>query len=142
MKCHITMCKGDIYYIKGDICCHHPFYKSMRFSLDPASYFRSILYSLVVFIGYCPIFSIVMSQFYFYCILCQYSWSRVGICLRQVKYLESACARVVPLHYDAPLDTLTDLFGKINGILFPGGGADLRDLDGTYVSFCPLVMSQ
>jgi len=42
-----------------------------------------------------------------------------------VKYLESAGARVVPVFYDAPLANLTTLFFQINGLLFPGGGADL-----------------
>lgn len=42
-----------------------------------------------------------------------------------VKYLESAGARVVPIFYDAPLDNLTTIFNQVNGILFPGGGADL-----------------
>ena len=42
-----------------------------------------------------------------------------------VKYLESAGARVVPMFYDAPLENLTAIFKQVNGILFPGGGADL-----------------
>lgn len=40
---------------------------------------------------------------------------------------------MVPIHYNAPLSNLTAMFGKINGLLFPGGGANLRDLDGIYM---------
>lgn len=43
-----------------------------------------------------------------------------------VKYLESAGARVVPLLHNSTAQQLTDKFSKINGLLFPGGGADLR----------------
>jgi hypothetical protein len=34
-----------------------------------------------------------------------------------VKYLESAGARVVPIFYDSPLETLTTMFSQVNGIL-------------------------
>mmetsp|Transcript_34599 Transcript_34599/g.90608 ORF Transcript_34599/g.90608 Transcript_34599/m.90608 type:complete len:313 (+) Transcript_34599:629-1567(+) len=50
-----------------------------------------------------------------------------------IKYIESAGGRVIPLRYDYPLDKLTDLFGKINGILFPGGGADITHLQSKYM---------
>lgn len=50
-----------------------------------------------------------------------------------VKYLESAGARVVPVHYNVPLDNLTQTFQKLNGLLYPGGGMDLRDFDTVYV---------
>lgn len=42
-----------------------------------------------------------------------------------VKYLESAGARVVPVHHDAPPAVLREYFDNLNGILFPGGGASL-----------------
>jgi len=42
-----------------------------------------------------------------------------------VKFLEQAGARVIPLPYDADKPTLDKLFNGINGILFPGGSADL-----------------
>jgi len=42
-----------------------------------------------------------------------------------VKFLESAGARVVPIHYDSTQAQLKQLFQSINGILFPGGATDL-----------------
>ena len=42
-----------------------------------------------------------------------------------VKYAESGGARVVPIHYNSTQAELQDVFSKINGVLFPGGGADL-----------------
>ena len=50
-----------------------------------------------------------------------------------VKYLEMAGARVVPIHYKSSSDQLAALFKKINGILFPGGGMDLRDFESQYM---------
>jgi len=47
-----------------------------------------------------------------------------------VKFAEAAGARVVPLHYDAPAQELRDLFAQINGIIFPGGGVDLKNTPG------------
>ena len=44
-----------------------------------------------------------------------------------VKFLESAGARVVPVHYDSSAEELTALFNSINGLLLPGGGADLSN---------------
>jgi len=44
-----------------------------------------------------------------------------------VKFLESAGARVVPIHYDSSDSELRAIFGSINGVLFPGGGADLSN---------------
>eukprot|EP01095_Lingulamoeba_sp_RSL-Kostka_P017427 TRINITY_DN9030_c0_g1_i1.p1 TRINITY_DN9030_c0_g1~~TRINITY_DN9030_c0_g1_i1.p1 ORF type:complete len:315 (+),score=108.40 TRINITY_DN9030_c0_g1_i1:57-1001(+) len=41
-----------------------------------------------------------------------------------VKYVESGGARVVPVHYNSSTEELTDVFGKINGILYPGGDAN------------------
>jgi len=45
-----------------------------------------------------------------------------------VKWAESAGARVVPLHYDATDEELTNMFRHINGILFPGGGTSLKNV--------------
>ncbi|CAL8313256.1 unnamed protein product [Merluccius merluccius] len=42
-----------------------------------------------------------------------------------VKYLESAGARVVPVRINQTLDQYVYLFRALNGVLFPGGGADL-----------------
>eukprot|EP00729_Bicosta_minor_P023071 gene23071-27589_t len=50
-----------------------------------------------------------------------------------VKYLESGGARVVPVHYNVPLDNLTETFHKLNGLLYPGGGMDLNDFDTVYM---------
>lgn len=44
-----------------------------------------------------------------------------------VKYLESAGARAVVVPYDAPPSLVDALFGALNGILFPGGDANLTD---------------
>lgn len=44
-----------------------------------------------------------------------------------VKFAESAGARVVPIHYDAPEDELKELFKHLNGIIFPGGGTSFRE---------------
>jgi len=44
-----------------------------------------------------------------------------------VKYLESAGARVVPVHYQYNTAQLAALFGKLNGVLFPGGAIDVGD---------------
>ncbi|KAL9956183.1 hypothetical protein ACROYT_G037627 [Oculina patagonica] len=44
-----------------------------------------------------------------------------------VKYIESAGARVVPIHIDLSKKELESLFNSINGVVFPGGGASLSD---------------
>jgi len=51
--------------------------------------------------------------------------SRDAIVASYVKFVESAGGRVVPIHYVAPNDELTSLFNQINGLLLPGGGADI-----------------
>jgi gamma-glutamyl hydrolase len=33
----------------------------------------------------------------------------------------------VPIHFDTPQDELTAMLGNVNGLLFPGGGADLTN---------------
>lgn len=50
-----------------------------------------------------------------------------------VKYLEAAGARVVPLHYQDSLVSLTESFGKINGLLYPGGAMELENFDDKYM---------
>jgi len=42
-----------------------------------------------------------------------------------VKYLEGGGARVVPVFHNATNDELDYIFNSINGILFPGGGANI-----------------
>lgn len=44
-----------------------------------------------------------------------------------VKNIESAGARVVPIHNDLPAKELESLINSINGVIFPGGGASLAD---------------
>ncbi|CAH3137898.1 unnamed protein product [Pocillopora meandrina] len=44
-----------------------------------------------------------------------------------IKYIESAGGRVVPIRNNLTEDQLEDLFKSINGVLFPGGGADIYD---------------
>lgn len=39
-----------------------------------------------------------------------------------VKWIESAGGRVVPLHYDAPVEELEALVDSLHGVLYPGGG--------------------
>lgn len=48
-----------------------------------------------------------------------------------VKFLEAAGARVVPVIYDQPQESLDNLQSKLNGILFTGGGLSLAE-DTTY----------
>lgn len=43
-----------------------------------------------------------------------------------VKFIEAAGARVAPIRFDLPHDELKSLFQRINGLLFPGGGADIK----------------
>ena len=45
-----------------------------------------------------------------------------------MKFAESAGARVVPIHYDAPINVTMSLFEQINGVIFPGGGAPLQNV--------------
>jgi gamma-glutamyl hydrolase len=42
-----------------------------------------------------------------------------------IKFLEQSGARVLPLRYNLPENQLAKLFSAINGLVIPGGGADL-----------------
>jgi len=53
------------------------------------------------------------------------SKSSTYIAASYVKYIESAGGRVVPVHFTQSQKDLAALLSKLNGILFPGGGADL-----------------
>jgi gamma-glutamyl hydrolase len=44
-----------------------------------------------------------------------------------IKFVESAGARAVPIHYDSDPETLRTLVGSVNGVLFPGGSASLAN---------------
>jgi gamma-glutamyl hydrolase len=52
---------------------------------------------------------------------------RSYIAASYVKWIESAGARVVPINYSWSFDKHKDIFGKVNGILFPGGGVALTN---------------
>ncbi|XP_029779456.1 gamma-glutamyl hydrolase [Suricata suricatta] len=54
------------------------------------------------------------------------SLGKYYIAASYVKYLESAGARVVPVRPDLTKEEYEKLFQSINGILFPGGSADLQ----------------
>jgi len=42
-----------------------------------------------------------------------------------VRWVEAHGARVVPLRYDAPDREVSDVLSRVNGVLFPGGGAPI-----------------
>lgn len=42
-----------------------------------------------------------------------------------VKFLERSGSRVLPIRYNLPETALLKLFSVINGLVIPGGGADL-----------------
>ena len=49
-----------------------------------------------------------------------------------VKFVESAGARAVPIHYTADEATLTELVNSVNGVLFAGGSASLSNTSTYY----------
>lgn len=49
-----------------------------------------------------------------------------------VQWLQSAGAKVVPIPYDSSQEKLDSLFSWINGILFTGGEANIKDIDSQY----------
>nr|XP_009671852.1 PREDICTED: gamma-glutamyl hydrolase [Struthio camelus australis] len=55
-----------------------------------------------------------------------YKFGSSYIAASYVKFLESAGARVVPIRLSLSDEEYDKLFHSINGILFPGGGVDLR----------------
>lgn len=52
-------------------------------------------------------------------------YGKYYIAASYVKYIESAGGRVVPIMYDATQSELATILSQINGVLFPGGGADI-----------------
>jgi gamma-glutamyl hydrolase len=52
-------------------------------------------------------------------------YGKYYIAASYVKYIESAGGRVVPILYDSPQSELLTLFNQVNGVLFPGGAADI-----------------
>nr|XP_042126611.1 gamma-glutamyl hydrolase [Peromyscus maniculatus bairdii] len=51
-----------------------------------------------------------------------------------VKYIESAGARVVPIRLDLTHIEYAELFKSLNGVLFPGGSADIMHSDYSHVA--------
>ena len=45
----------------------------------------------------------------------------IAVSASYVKYIESAGARVVPIHYNSTTATIANLVNKLNGVLFTGG---------------------
>eukprot|EP00882_Tetradesmus_deserticola_P012072 GHRQ01012787.1.p1 GENE.GHRQ01012787.1~~GHRQ01012787.1.p1 ORF type:complete len:335 (+),score=143.27 GHRQ01012787.1:127-1131(+) len=56
-----------------------------------------------------------------------------------IKWIEAAGARVIPIMYDMTEQELQDRFKAINGLLLPGGGADLRPGHAFYDTAARLV---
>jgi gamma-glutamyl hydrolase len=54
--------------------------------------------------------------------------NRSYIAASYVKFAESSGARVVPMHFEASNEELAKLFHSVNGLLLPGGGAEIRKL--------------
>eukprot|EP00891_Asterochloris_glomerata_P004912 jgi/Astpho2/4912/Aster-05841 len=50
----------------------------------------------------------------------------MNIASSYVKFVEMAGGRVVPIEYDLPFDEMKTRFNSINGMLIPGGSADLK----------------
>eukprot|EP01119_Soliformovum_irregulare_P024508 TRINITY_DN8795_c0_g1_i2.p1 TRINITY_DN8795_c0_g1~~TRINITY_DN8795_c0_g1_i2.p1 ORF type:complete len:224 (-),score=59.70 TRINITY_DN8795_c0_g1_i2:160-831(-) len=46
-----------------------------------------------------------------------------------VKFVEGGGARVIPIFHNSTKEELTSIFGKINGVLFPGGGNPLDNVE-------------
>eukprot|EP01147_Barroeca_monosierra_P010085 gene10086-2253_t len=58
-----------------------------------------------------------------------------------VKYLESAGARVVPVHCEAPEENLRRQAELLNGFLLPGGGQAITDPNNCYARAASFVMT-
>jgi len=52
-------------------------------------------------------------------------YGKYYIAASYVKFIESAGGQVVPIKYDASQAELLTIFNQVNGVLFPGGGADI-----------------
>jgi gamma-glutamyl hydrolase len=53
------------------------------------------------------------------------SSNNTEIAASYVKWVEAGGARSIPIPYDASTELVEDIFSRINGILFTGGGSDL-----------------
>eukprot|EP00043_Microstomoeca_roanoka_P016278 m.165583 g.165583 ORF g.165583 m.165583 type:complete len:327 (+) comp16427_c1_seq2:264-1244(+) len=67
--------------------------------------------------------------------------SQAYIAASYVKYLESAGARVVPIHCNMTETELEAKAKMINGFLVPGGGQDLGDMNNPYTRTATYVMN-
>jgi gamma-glutamyl hydrolase len=56
-----------------------------------------------------------------------------------VKWVEMGGSRVVPLLYTDPPEVLTEKFGYLNGLLFPGGNADIYNFTSPYMQSAALL---
>lgn len=52
-----------------------------------------------------------------------------------IKFVEQAGARVVPIHHTDTDEQILDLITKINGVIFPGGGTELNNEDGSLTEY-------
>jgi gamma-glutamyl hydrolase len=57
--------------------------------------------------------------------LSEKSFGKYYIAASYVKFIESAGGRVVPILYDSPQSEIETIFNQVNGVLFPGGSADI-----------------
>jgi len=55
-----------------------------------------------------------------------YNYTSSYIAASYVKFIESSGGRVVPIHWDSSEEEITELFGKINAVLWTGGGTGFR----------------
>lgn len=52
-----------------------------------------------------------------------------------IKFVEQAGARVVPIHHTDSDEQILTLLSQINGVVFPGGGTDLNNEDGSLTEY-------
>lgn len=58
-----------------------------------------------------------------------------------VKWLEQAGARVVPIPFDLPRDSMLPLLRSLNGFLFTGGESPIKELDTPYMQAAQLLLN-
>ena len=87
----------------------------------------AILFILQLVIGMLLLFSFVASDTPVFGILSQpvKNSNRTMIAASYVKWLEAGGARSIPIPYDATEALVDEIFGQIDGVVFPGGGSDL-----------------
>ena len=55
-----------------------------------------------------------------------YSYTSNYLAASYVKFIEGSGGRVVPIHWDSSETEIRKVFGKINGVLWPGGGTGFK----------------